>query len=117
MSAPAVIALTTDRGTVAYTRLERPQPEEPTVVAGGLLAGHPDLVAAVRGILTGRDPDRVRVIEPDVDYVFSPGRDTLADVAAAMLATGAGRGRLSDSGWDALSAALGEDAPDGPGIH
>ena len=56
---PAVIAFTTDRGTVAYTRLERPQPEEPPVVAGSLLAGNPDLVAAVRGILTGRDPDRV----------------------------------------------------------
>jgi hypothetical protein len=57
------------------------------------------------------------VIEPDVDYVFSPGRDTLADVAAAMLATGGGRGRLSDSGWDALAVALGEDASDGPVIH
>lgn len=122
MTALAVLTFTTDSGAVAYTRLERPQPGEPETVAGGLLGGHPDLVAAVRQILTGPEPDRVRVIEPDVDYQFSPGRDSLADVAAALLATGAGRGRLSDNGWEALTAALGEDrlgdsAADSPVIH
>lgn len=122
MTTPAVITFITDSGTVAYTALERPQPDEPAVVAGGLLGGHPELIAAVRQVLAGPGPERVRVIEPDVDYPFSAGRDTLADIAAAMLAVGNGRGRLSDTGWDALTTALGEDRigeadPDGQVIH
>jgi hypothetical protein len=87
---------------------------------GGLLGGEPSLVAIVREILAGSLPKRVRVAEPNLDYVFTDSRDTLADVAAAMLVAGNGRGRLSDAGWDALDAAMADDAgPDtgSPVIH
>jgi hypothetical protein len=45
---------------------------------------------------------------------------SFADVAAAMLVAGNGRGRLSDAGWDALDAAMADDAgpgTDSPVIH
>ena len=104
--ATSTITFRTDRGAVVYSALERPQPEEPGGVADGLLGGEPSLVAIVREILAGSLPKRVRVAEPNLDYVFTDGRDTLADVAAAMLVAGNGRGRLSDAGWDALDAAM-----------
>ena len=119
--APTTITFSTDRGVIAYSALERRQPDEPGGIAGGLLGGDPSLVAIVREILAGSLPKKVRVAEPNLDYVFTPTRDTLADVAAAMLVAGNGRGRLSDSGWDALDAAMAdEDADtdtDGPIIH
>ena len=119
--APTTITFSTDRGVIAYSALERPQPDEPGGIAGGLLGGDPSLVAIVREILAGSLPKKLRVAEPNLDYVFTPTRDTLADVAAAMLVAGNGRGRLSDSGWDALDAAMAdEDADtdtDGPIIH
>ena len=119
--APTTITFSTDRGVIAYSALERPQPDEPGGIAGGLLGGDPSLVAIVREILAGSLPKKVRVAEPNLDYVFTPTRDTLADVAAAMLVAGNGRGRLSDSGWDALDAPMAdEDADtdtDGPIIH
>jgi hypothetical protein len=118
--APTTITFRTDRGLVAYSALERPQPDEPGGVAGGLLGGEPSLVAIVREILAGSLPKRVRVAEPNLDYVFTDSRDTLADVAAAMLVAGNGRGRLSDAGWDALDAAMADDAgpdADSPVIH
>ena len=118
--APTTITFRTERGVVAYSALERPQPDEPGGVAGGLLGGEPSLVAIVREILAGRLPKRVRVAEPNLDYVFTDSRSTIADVAAAMLVAGNGRGRLSDAGWDALDAAMaGEPGPDtdSPVIH
>lgn len=118
--APTTITFRTDRGVIVYSAMERPGTDEPGGVAGGLLGGEPALVAIVREILAGSLPKTVRVAEPNLDYVFSAGRDTLADVAAAMLVAGNGRGRLSDSGWDALDAAMdAEPAPDtdSPVIH
>lgn len=107
---PTTITFTTDRGVVAYSARERPRSDhDPGGVASGLLGGEPTLVAIIRQILTGNLPKRVRVAEPNLDYVFTEGRDTLADVAAAMLAAGNGRGRLSDAGWDALDAAMASD--------
>ena len=118
--APTTITFRTDRGVIAYSALERPRIDEPGGIAGGLLGGEPALVAIVREILAGNLPKRVRVAEPNLDYVFTDGRDTLADVAAAMLVAGNGRGRLSDAGWDALDAAMAVDPdPDtnSPVIH
>ncbi len=114
------ITFRTDRGAVVYSPLERPQPEEPNGVADGLLGGEPSLVAIVREILAGSLPKRVRVAEPNLDYVFTDSRDTLADVAAAMLVAGNGRGRLSDTGWDVLDAAMAErpgPETDSPVVH
>lgn len=104
--ATSTITFRTDRGVVAYSAMERPQPDEPGGVADGLLGGDPSLVAIVREILAGSLPKRVRIAEPNLDYVFTDSRDTLADVAAAMLVAGNGRGRLSDAGWDALDGAM-----------
>jgi hypothetical protein len=107
--APTTITFSHDRGVVAYSTLERRRSDEPGGVADGLLGGEPSLVAIVREVLAGSLPKRVRVAEPNLDYVFSDSRNTLADVAAAMLVAGNGRGRLSDAGWDALDAAMAED--------
>lgn len=119
--APTTITFTTSRGVVAYSALERPLAGEPGGIAGGLLGGEPALVVIVGEILAGNLPHRVRVAEPNLDYVFSANRDTVADVAAAMLVAGNGRGRLSDAGWDALDAAMVGDTleadADGPVIH
>ena len=93
--APTTITFRTDRGVIAYSAMERPETDEPGGVAGGLLGGEPALVAIVREILAGSLPKTVRVAEPNLEYVFSERRDTLADVAAAMLVAGNGRGRLS----------------------
>ncbi|AGB27333.1 hypothetical protein Mycsm_07239 (plasmid) [Mycobacterium sp. JS623] len=120
LMAPTTITFRTDRGVISYSALERPQSDEPGGIAGGLLGGEPALVAIVREILAGSLPKSVRVAEPNLDYVFTPGRDTAADVAAAMLVAGNGRGRLSDAGWDALDAAMTdqpERGPDSPAIH
>jgi hypothetical protein len=115
------ITFRTDRGVISYSALERPiSREEPGGVAGGLLGGDPALVAIVRGILAGNLPKRVRIAEPNLEYEFTAKRDTAADVAAAMLVAGNGRGRLSDAGWDALDAAMAtEETPDTdhPVIH
>lgn len=100
------ITFSTPRGTVTYTTKGTPLPTEPGGTAGGLLGGEPTLVTIVQGILSGNLPKRVRVAEPNLHYEFSSTRDTLADMAAAMLAAGNGRGRLSDTGWDALDAAM-----------
>lgn len=118
--APKTIAFRTERGVIAYSAVERPQYDGPGRVANGLLGGEPALVAIVRQILAGSLPKSVRVAEPNLDYVFTASRDTLADVAAAMLVAGNGRGRLSDSGWDAIDAALvGETGLDAtrPDLH
>jgi hypothetical protein len=107
--APTTITFITDRGAVSYSAIERPLPGEPGGIAGGLLGGAPALVKIVREILAGSLPQKVRVAEPNLDYVFTENRDTAADVAAAMLAAGNGRGRLSDAGWEALDAAMEDD--------
>lgn len=117
--APTTITFRTDRGVISYSAYDRPQSGEPGD-AGGLLGGDPSLVAIVRGILSGNLPRRVRIAEPNLDYEFSSKRNTPADVAAAMLAAGNGRGRLSDTGWDALDAAMagGETTgTDNPVVH
>ncbi|WP_241474180.1 hypothetical protein [Mycolicibacterium neoaurum] len=100
--APTTITFRTERGAVVYSAPESVSGG----VANGLLGGEPSLVAIVREVLAGNVPKAVRVADPNLHYVFSAGRDTLADVAAAMLVAGNGRGRLSESGWDALDAAM-----------
>ncbi len=106
------ITFSTQRGTVTYTTKTAPPPTQPGGIAGGLLGGEPTLVTIVQGILSGNLPKRVRVAEPNLDYEFSATRDTLADIAAAMLAAGNGKGRLSDTGWEALDAAMEGDSDD-----
>lgn len=107
---PMTITFSTDRGVISYRALQRPGQDEPRSIARGLLGGEPALVAIVRAVLAGSLPKSVRVAEPNFDYVFSENRDTVADVAAAMLVAGNGRGRLSDSGWGALGAAMEDGA-------
>jgi len=106
--APMTFTFKGDHGVVAFTELERPDGQS-DVVAGGILGGDEHMVAHVRNILSGLGPESVCVIEPNVYYAYTAGRDTLADVAAAMVAVGGGRGQLSDRGVDVLLAALGDD--------
>jgi hypothetical protein len=106
---PMTITFSTARGVISYRALQRSGQDDPRGIARGLLGGEPALVAIVREVLAGRLPKSVRVAEPNLDYVFSENRDTVADVAAAMLVAGNGRGRLSESGWDALDAAMEDD--------
>lgn len=108
MSAHTAVTFTTDTATVAGTFPDG---------GGPVLDGDAALSSVVSGILSADGPDKVRVIEPNIDYVFTPGRATAADVAAAMLAAGAGRGSLNDAGWDALTHALGLPDADAGLIH
>ncbi|MGD9622257.1 MAG: hypothetical protein AB7G47_19710 [Mycolicibacterium sp.] len=94
-----------DDGVVAFTELERPAGASGDVVAGGILGGDTEMIQRVRAVLAGT-ADHVVVVEPNVAYRFSAGRDTLADVAAAMMAAGNGRGELSERGWQILDTAL-----------
>ena len=98
------ITFKTDRGVITYTSRTR----NGSGIGTGLLGGDSSLVAIVRQVLTGNIPKSVRVAEPNLEYRFSAARDTVADVAAAMLVAGDGRGCLSDSGWEALDAAMAE---------
>ena len=105
---------------VAYSALERPKPDEPGGVAGGLFGGEPSLVAIVREILARQlaQTGARRRTQPRLRVHRQPRHP--ADVAAAMLVAGNGRGRLSDAGWDALGAAMaGDPGPDtdSPVIH
>lgn len=106
------ITFSTSRGVVSWSALERRAAGAPGGIAGGLLGGEPALVAIVREILAGSLPKTVRVAEPNLDYMFTRNRDTAADVAAAMLVAGNGRGRLSDTGWEVLDAAMESDPTD-----
>ncbi|CDO91298.1 hypothetical protein AWC29_00740 [Mycobacterium triplex] len=106
------ITFSTSRGVVSWSALERRAVGPPGGIAGGLLGGEPALVAIVREILAGSLPKTVRVAEPNLDYMFTRNRDTAADVAAAMLVAGNGRGRLSDTGWEVLDAAMESDRAD-----
>jgi hypothetical protein len=72
-------------------------------VAGGVLVGDMELAAVIADVLgPWSRVDSVTVAQPGVTVTFSGGRDSAADVAAAMIHAGAGRSRLSDSGWEAL---------------
>lgn len=102
------ITFSTDRGVITYSSRSRASTSATAGLAGGLFGGDPSLVAIVRQVLTGNVPKTVRIAEPNLDYRFSAARDTVADVAAAMLVAGDGRGCLSDSGWEALDAAMTE---------
>jgi hypothetical protein len=97
---PADIAVTVDARTLTYRRSD---------TGPGTLIGDPDLLEAVRATLAAAGPRSVRVIEPNIDYTFSAGRDQPADIAAAMLTAAGGRGELNDAGWDAITDTLGID--------
>jgi hypothetical protein len=99
-SQPADIAVTVAARTLTYRRNGAGQTS---------LTGDPDLLEAVRVTLAAAGPRSVRVIEPNIDYTFSAGRDQPADVAAAMLTAAGGRGELNDAGWDSITDALGID--------
>lgn len=79
------------------------------VVAGGVLAGDRDLVAMVCSVLDTSEPNpvtEVTVAHPGVVFEFTEGRDTPADVAAAMVYAGAGRALLGERAREVLNDAL-----------
>ena len=141
---PATITVDVDGRSAAWTALDPPRriprglrqlaAANPLVrrllghteglVAAGVLVGDPQLTAAIADVLGPWSMvDAVTVAQPNVDYPFTPGRDTAADVAAAMIWVGSGRSRLSPSGWVALEPAItgqleaAADAEDGERIY
>lgn len=107
---PKVVTLnaTVDDEAVAWSSLDHfysADQSAPLVVAGGVLIGNDDLVARVTHYLV--PPflvNEVEVLPPGGKYTFTEGRDTPADVAAAIIAAGEGRALLDSNGWDALYA-------------
>ena len=127
MHKPKTLWVEVDGATASWSELEKPRvkPRErgnlrdsvaapradDELNAGGILGGDPFLVSSIHWAL---DPtsgvDQVLVYSPNIYWEFTEGRDTVGDVAAAMLYAGAGRAVLSDSGWDALDAVLNIDS-------
>ena len=113
---PTTFLVHVDEKIAAWSELDEQHTSgDGTDLAGGVLAGDRELTAAIRSVLEEATPLEVTVAHPSVYYVFSEGRDTPADVAAAMIFVGAGRSILSESGWDILNAILDvdEDEVDG----
>lgn len=127
MHKPKTLWVEVDGATASWSELEKPRvkPRErgnlrdsvaaprgdDELNAGGILGGDPFLVSSIRWAL---DPtsgvDQVLVYSPNIYWEFTEGRDTVGDVAAAMLYAGAGRAVLSDSGWDSLDSVLNIDS-------
>ena len=127
MHKPKTLWVEVDGATASWSELEKPRvkPRErgnlrdsvaaprggTDLDAGGVWGGDPFLVRSIRWAL---DPtsgvDQVLAHSPNIYWEFTEGRDTVGDVAAAMLYAGAGRAVLSDSGWDALDSVLNIDS-------
>lgn len=107
MSIPATFTVTSAGRTAAWTRLDGSDTPETAVdtLAGGILLGDPYLVSRVRAVIEEGSPDKVKIAVPDGYYQFTPGRDTDADMAAALLVAGGPQAMLDASAWDTLHAA------------
>lgn len=112
---PNMFMVRVDESFAAWSRMDHfhndqgGDPASPSVVAGGVLVGNTALVDAIKHVLDVTDPNPITdviVEHPGVKYTFTEGRDTPADVAAAMIYVGAGRALLDDSGWEHLNAVL-----------
>lgn len=112
---PNMFMVRVDESFAAWSRMDHfhntqeDAPAEPSVVAGGVLVGNTALVDAIKHVLDVTDPNPITdvVVEhPGVKYTFTEGRDTPADVAAAMIYVGAGRALLDGNGREHLDAVL-----------
>lgn len=107
------ISMATDHGTLSWTPVTEPGVADPTrhdtshLVCGGYLFGPTALVNHVLDLLSDFGPKTVKV-NYWASYTFTPDKDTLADVAAAFVTAGQGRGVLSEEGWEILEEAMPE---------
>lgn len=98
------VACTNDRGTLTWTPAGA-NADPAALVFGGVL----DITDAQHQELAHQyayAPDRV-IIAAGEQYTFTPERDTLPDLVAAMALTGGARFVLNDAGWAILRAAPG----------
>lgn len=116
-SFPDTFSAHADGRAVAWSALDTSHVLDGSDIAGGLLMGDETYAAEIRDVLSDPLTTEVTVAHPGVRYVFSEGRDTPADVAAAMIYVGRGRAILSESGWEVLNAAMSvEDEGDDPEV-
>lgn len=102
---PATMVVATDRGSVTWTPRTEPQRrghDYTDLVCDGFLFGPSALTDRVRAVLADPDTESVEVLHGQW-YEFTEGRDTLGDLAAAMIAAGGPRGYPSDSVRAALA--------------
>lgn len=97
------IAFATDAGEIFWVD-DREEVEGQQKIAGGYLLGTPDLVNRAKQYLSQDDSARILWL----DRPYSANRDTLADLVAAMVSTGNGRGVLNKAGWAILEAEMPE---------
>lgn len=110
------IVMATDRGEVSWTpvteHLDPRKHDLSDLICDGHLFGPEELTDEVRFMLSEFGPDTTDITYW-CTYTFTEGRDTLADIVAALVSTGRGRGLLNDAGWGVLTAAIPELAEDG----
>lgn len=118
MTSTMTVYANVDGRTISWSKLDHLAADDGTddhVVSGGVLTGDQALIDIVKAVLDTSEPNpvtSVRVDHPSVVYEFTEGRDTPADVVAALVYAGAGRAILSDSAWEIIEAALGDDDTD-----
>lgn len=116
-SFPDTFSAHVDGRAIAWSALDTAHILDGSDIAGGLLMGDEGYTTEIRDVLSDPLTTEVTVVHPGVRYTFSEGRDTPADVAAAMIYVGRGRTILSEMGWEVLNAALSvEDEGDDPEV-
>ena len=119
MSIPSTFMVRVDTDFAAWSQMDHLRGDDADTVAGGVLVGNKPLTDAIRSTLSDTDLPDVVIAHPSVRYMFTEGRDTPADVAAAMIHAGAGRALLDENGWAFLRDLLDDDSedPDDEIIH
>lgn len=105
------VIMVTDDGAISWTPLREGNEDhtenEASIVNGGWLLGPTNRVNDVKYVLNiDFGPEYVPVVWST--YMFSPNRDQVADVVAAMYDAAHGRGILNDKGWEILHEAMPE---------
>lgn len=117
------VIIVTDDGAISWTPLrerndEQYDEDDASIVNGGWLLGPRHLVDEVQYILNPEyGPEYVPVVWST--YEFSPQRDQVEDVVAAMYDAANGRGIMNDKGWEIIHSAMPElTAPENnqPGV-
>lgn len=105
--------MATDDGEVFWTPvtekhvLDSTKHDTSDLLCEGYLFGPAELTSRVRTVLGEFGPTKVHV-NYWAEYTFTENRDTLADLVAAMVSIGNGRGLLNTPGWDVLEEAMPE---------
>jgi len=114
MTTPATFTMSSAGRVVGWTRLDGCADSGQDLLAGGIIVGDEVLAARIKEIVAGPEPKQAVVAQPGGVYHFTPGRDTDADIAAAMLHAGGPQAHLNDAAWDVLCPEDEEPLHDGP---